>query len=227
MAQDPWLHAALVEMAIDAGLIGTDLIVATAGQAPVIGVLIQALEARNHRAYRERIEQALTWLEKKIDEARDDVNRDFLKTRQFASLLEVTLNEIGNTRDEEHREYLRSFLFGATRQQNPDPYKARRILRLLEYLEPVQVKVLYVLREWQDSSSPIVFLLSEVTDLSRDEAIEQLQEMRRLGLYNSRTERRGALLVPVIDDVGERVWDDRELTPRALELLDFLANKQP
>jgi len=117
---------------------------ALVGVVPGLGSTIAAYFAGTANEYKaKRLEELFEAMADDLDGLSDKVSTDYLKTEDFADLLDETLRRVANERSQEKRRIYKNILVDAIAHPSSYTYDEQlRFLRTLENLQPAHIAVL-------------------------------------------------------------------------------------
>lgn len=144
-----------------------------------------------------RVREVLVGLIDDLQGFKSEVSETYVKTEEFEELLERTLRQAAEERNEEKRCIYRRFLVGAIKSPG-EPYdELLRFLRVLEEIQPDHLRVLHALLQNPNVNlvpglpgSPSKTLskrLPDILDARIEDLVGQLNDMRLTDLTRMRT----------------------------------------
>lgn len=159
------------------------------------GPVSQVLSGMSLERKMERVGEVLNGLAQDLKNLHSAVSESYVRSDQFQDLLERTLRQAADERNEEKRRIYRLFLKGAIETPG-EPYDdQRRFLRTLEEMRGDHLRIIRALlqepeRNVSGMGSPIQTLCRRLPDMSREtisELVGQLNDMRVTNLTNLTT----------------------------------------
>lgn len=123
----------------------------------------------------------------------EHIDLAFLQSDAFVDILSDAASAYVRSATDEHRQNYASFMVGVALDGQAAAVKARRLLRLLDELQPVEIAALKALigarnENWQDSSAARVAAVLAERGLPEDDGPLILGHLVSLGLYQSKHE---------------------------------------
>ena len=168
-----------------------------------------------------RVEEVLNGLVNELKGFRSEASKAYVKTEDFEELLEKTLWQAADERNEEKRRMYRDFLTGAIKDPGAPIEEQTRFLKTLDYLEVDHVRVLRALLA-DPSDAPVLgsirrTLLRRVPGPSADRITEIVRELDGLSLTGDLSPR----LVMVMTGRGSADLKSA-IKPKGQQFLKFL-----
>lgn len=143
----------------------------------------------------ERVAEVLDELAQDLKAFRAEASESYVRSDEFKELLERTLRQVADERDDEKRRIYRLFLKGAIQTPGGSYDEHARFLRALEAVQADHLRVVRAVLEEPEASiggvgSPIQTLCRRLPGLSRETIIElvgQLNDMRITNLTSLTT----------------------------------------
>jgi hypothetical protein len=137
----------------------------------------------------ERIQGVLEGMTQDLRDFRSDVSENYVKTDDFQELLEKTLRQAAEERNDSKRRLYKDFLVGATKSPGSSFDEQVRFLKTLEQIDPDHVRVLHaLLADPVDApsitGSPRQTLMRRLPGLSADRITELVNGVDDLRLTN-------------------------------------------
>lgn len=170
--------------------VGTALSIASAVSSAVPwigGPVSNVLSGINFERKLRRVEEVLVGLTAELEDHQSPASEEYVQTEDFEELLERTLRQAAEERNEEKRGIYSNFLAGAIKSPGEEEYDEQmRFLRILEQLQPDHIRLMKALLEEPQQTggimgSPSQTLLRRLPDFNRallDDLVEQLNDMR-------------------------------------------------
>lgn len=173
-----------------------DVAAAVASVAPWLGGPVsQVLSGMSIERKMERVGEVLSGLAQDLKDFRSEASETYVRSDQFQDLLERTLRQAADERNDEKRRIYRLFLKRAIESPG-EPYdEQRRFLRTPEEMRGDHIRVIRAVIQEPEanvsgSGSPIQTLCRRLPDMSREaitEFVAQLNDMRVTNLRNLTT----------------------------------------
>jgi hypothetical protein len=173
-----------------------DIAAAVSSMVPWIGGPISSVLAGVATSLRmDRVREVLIDLGERISDLDSEISREYVKTDEFAELLDRTLRQAANERSEEKRKAYAAFLEGDIASPG-NPYDEKiRVLRTLEEMQPDHLRVLAALDAAPDPNYGMMgsvgqTLRKRLPGINPDriaDLAQQLTDMRLATLQNLNT----------------------------------------
>ena len=161
-----------------------DIAAILASIPPMIGGPISAVLAGISQSRKlERVRDVLEVMAKEIKDLKSEVSEKYVRTEDFEDLLEKTLRQVADERNDEKRKAYAAFLANDIRSPGK-PYDEKiRILRTLEEVQADHIRMLKALRQEPDrdirgyAGSVIQTLQKRLPDISRERITDLAQQL--------------------------------------------------
>lgn len=134
-----------------------------------------------------RIREVLKGVAEELKDFKSEASEAYVKTEEFEELLERTLRQAADERDEEKRRIYKNFLIGAIESPG-EPYDEQiRFLRTIEEIQPDHIKVLRAMNQEPPAEptfymgAPASVLHNRLPDIPEDrlkDLVSQLNDLR-------------------------------------------------
>ncbi len=171
----------------------------------------------------DRVEEVLNGLANELKSFQSKASESYVKTEDFEELLEKTLRQAADERNEDKRHMYRDFLTGAIKDPGATFDEQTRFLKTLNYLEVDHVRILRALLADPSDASDMDMgtirqtLLRRVPGLSADQVTEIVRDLNGLGLTSDLSRR----LVTMMTGHGSADLKS-SITPKGQQFLRFL-----
>lgn len=170
-----------------------DVVAAVTSVVPWLGGPVsQVLSGMSIERKMERVGEVLSGLAQDLKDLHSEASQTYVRSDQFQDLLERTLRQAADERNDEKRQIYRLFLKGAIESPG-EPYdEQRRFLRTLDEMRGDHLRVIRAITQNPEanvsgSGSPIQTLCTRLPDMSQvaiTDLVEQLNDMRLTNLRN-------------------------------------------
>ncbi len=170
----------------------------------------------------ERVEEFLNGLANELKDFQSQASKTYVGTEDFEELLEKTLRQTADERNEDKRGMYRDFLTGVIKNPGGSFDEQARFLKTLDGLEVDQVRVLRALLADPVDGPSIMgsirqTLMRRLPDLSKERISDLVRELDGLGLTNDLSRR----LVVMMTGSGSADLNSA-ITPKGQRFLKFL-----
>jgi len=170
----------------------------------------------------ERVQEVLDGLANELRDFESEASKSYVKTDDFEELLEKTLRQAADERNEDKRGMYRDFLTGVIKNPGGSFDEQARFLKTLDGLEVDHVRVLRALLADPVDGPSIMgsirqTLMRRLPDLSKERISELVRELDGLGLTNDLSRR----LVVMMTGSGSADLKSA-ITPKGQQFLIFL-----
>lgn len=167
------------------------LVVSMAGlqAVPVVGGVIATFIGEYvPRAKQQRLVGFVQDLGRAFEDERERIDAEFVKTRDFARMVEDVLDRVQTVRNEEKVGYWASLLAGIAATDRPGPTDRERMIQTLDDLRPEHLRLLHVIATTSEARPGLYMggvsdtLSWKMPDVSNDEARRLWSELASTGV---------------------------------------------
>jgi len=166
---------------------GLDVAAAVLSLVPWLGGPVsQVLSGMSIERKMERVKEVLDGLAQDLGEFHSEASEEYVRSGEFQDILEQTLRQVADERNEEKRHAYRLFLRG-TIEHPGGPYdEQRRFLRILEQIQGDHIRIMKAMLQQPEANvgtmgSPIQTLRRRLPDMPQAliaDLVGQLNDMR-------------------------------------------------
>ena len=156
------------------------------------GAVSNVLSGHSQQRKFNRVQEVLDGLAARLDDLKSKVNEEYVRTEDFEELLEQTLRKAADERNAEIRDLYARFLHHVVTESTDDYDDQIEVMRVIESLRSVHIKVMNGLLEKPDPNPPFAGSVSQTlqrrTGLSEEQirnAIEILNDLRLTNVQSS------------------------------------------
>jgi len=178
-----------------------DVAAVVSGIAPWVGGPVSAvLSGMSISRKMGRIKEVILNMADKIQGLESEVSKDYVKTEEFQELLEKTLKQVADERNDEKRKAYAAFLAGDIKSPMESYYEEKiRFLRTLEDMQINHIQILKAMMQEPDPNPAMIGSVSKTLEkrlpnipLERvSDLAQQLTDMRVADLTNMNTQMTG------------------------------------
>jgi len=172
------------------------------------GVLNSIFSGQVTQGRFDRVKEQLSFLNEEVEQIKDRIHTDYVKTDEFEELVALTLEKMARELDPRKRSQYRRMIVNLMVLQPEDYNEQRRLLRLAEELTPKHIQLL---RAFYDNCSPLPEMAPEVNAACLLGAVVDVPPSKAAALVADLARER------LIDDDASDVWRAGKL-PEAANL---------
>jgi hypothetical protein len=171
-----------------------DVAAAVASLAPWVGGPVSVvLSGMSFSRKLERVKDVLTHMAQDIRDVKEEASHKYVRSDDFEEILEKTIRQVADERNEVKRKAYASFLANTIRSPGQSYDELLRILRIMQELQPDHIRILKALMEEPDENTNIYIgsisgtLQKRLPDMNQErieDLCQQLTDMRVASLDN-------------------------------------------